>query len=497
VNKLYFGDCLDILKKLHHEQPQGFIDLIYIDPPFNSKRNYNILFESADLKDTKAQKEAFADTWSNISYKDTLEEIKEIDLDLFKFLEGLDSIRISKSAVSYLTTMAIRIHYMHKVLKDTGSFYLHCDPTMSHYLKLVCDLIFGNKNFRNEIIWYYGPKATQNESHFQRKHDIVFFYSKKDSYQFNVQIQEYSEGSLAERDTRYKFKDGDGVYRETTRRDKNGQKYRAKVYLKEGVAMTDVWDISIINATSKERLGYPTQKPEALLERIIEASSDKGDLVADFFCGCGTTISVAQALKRKWLGADISHLAIGLIERRLIASYGKAIKKTYEIDGLPKDLASAKKLAEGVEHGRLKFQDWIIETMIGGVHNPKKTADGGWDGHLTFDHGGKKEVVLIEVKSGHVNVKNVREFIQVVRKQQADIGVFVCFKDQVTKPMQLAAKEEGYYRKETWGDRFDKMQILTVEQLLEGEGIKFPLTQTTTVKTAVLKNEKIDHPELF
>jgi site-specific DNA-methyltransferase (adenine-specific) len=177
MNKLYFGDCLDILKKLNKEHPAGFIDLIYIDPPFNSKRNYNILFENADLKDTKAQKEAFSDTWSNVSYKDTLEELKDIDLDLCAFLESLDKNRISKSAVSYLTTMAIRIYYMRKVLNDTGSFYLHCDPTMSHYLKILCDLIFKETNFRNEIIWCYRG-AGYPKMDFGKRHDIILRYSK-------------------------------------------------------------------------------------------------------------------------------------------------------------------------------------------------------------------------------------------------------------------------------------------------------------------------------
>ena len=174
MNKLYISvTCLHILKSCITITRKGLLTLSYSDPPFNSKRNYNILFESADLKDTKAQKEAFADTWSNISYKDTLEQIKEIDLDLFKFLESLDSIRISKSAVSYLTTM-VRIYYMHKVLKDTGSFYLHCDPNMSHYLKIICDLIFGNQTFRNEIIWSYNRwSAAANK--FQGLHDVIFF----------------------------------------------------------------------------------------------------------------------------------------------------------------------------------------------------------------------------------------------------------------------------------------------------------------------------------
>jgi site-specific DNA-methyltransferase (adenine-specific) len=491
VNKLYFGDCLDVLKKLQAENPEGFIDLIYNDPPFNSKRNYNILFEEADLKDTKAQKEAFADTWSNISYKDTLEELKDIDLDLFSFLESLDKIRISKSAVSYLTTMAIRIYYMHKVLKKSGSFYLHCDPNMSHYLKLVCDLIFGSKNFRNEVVWAYNRWSAAAKK-FQGLHDIIFFYTKgsQNLHTFNLQLVPYTDKT----NKRWK---GERMHNIVTSEGKLLKTPAPEEELK-GANMGDVWNISVINSQAKERLGYPTQKPEALLRRIIIASSDPGDVVADFFCGCGTSISVAEELKRKWIGVDISHLAIGLIERRLISSYGKKIKETYEIDGLPKDIDSAKLLAQGVIGGRLKFQDWIIEAMLGGIHNPKKTADGGWDGHLTFDiPNHKKEIILVEVKSGNVNVKNLREFVQVVNKQKAAIGVFVCFEEQVTKPMLLEAKEAGYYNKEMFGTNYDKIQILTVEKLLDGEQIKMPNILMTTFKTADKKEEKEEHPMMF
>ena len=484
MNQLYFGDCLDILKKLYNDHPKGFIDLIYIDPPFNSKRNYNILFESVDLKDTKAQKEAFADTWSNISYKDTLEELKDIDLDLFRFLDGLDSIRILKSSVAYLTIMAIRIHYIHKVLKDTGSFYLHCDPTMSHYLKIVCDLIFGNKNFRNEIIWHY-RRWTGGAKAFMKMHDVILFYAKdKTRLKFNVQYTPYTEKSLERKQHYHTRIKGDDIY--VTDIDE------------KGVKENDVWHIQLLNSQSKERLGYPTQKPEELLKRIIATSSDNGDLVADFFCGCGTTVAVAQELKRKWIGVDISHLAIGLIERRLISYYGKNIKKSYEVDGLPKDTASAKRLAQSTEHGRFKFQDWIIETILGGVHNPKKIADGGWDGHLAFDMPNqKKEIILIEVKSGGVTVKNIREFIHVVSKQKASIGVFVCFEDEVTKPMLLEAKQSGYYNKEMFGSNHDKIQILTVERLLDGDRISMPRIVHTTFKAAEKKEEETDHPELF
>jgi len=504
-NQLYFGDCLAILKELNAKHPGGFIDLTYIDPPFNSKRNYNVLFEEANIKDAVAQKEAFADTWSNVSYKDTIEEIQDLDLDLFKFLQALDSIRISKSAMAYLSTMAIRIYYIQKVLKDTGSFYLHCDPTMSHYLKLICDLVFGEKNFQNEICW---RRATSGSSkavakRFGSDHDVIFFYSKSAQYSFNKIFLEYPEYEIKKRfknrDERGHYKDAElatysqeklALLKEENRLivTKTG-KLRYKIYLDDikGVLADDVWiDIFPINSQAKERLGYPTQKPEVLLERIINASTKEGDLVADFFCGCGTTIAAAQKLKRKWLGADISHLAIGLIERRLIDSYGINIKKTFEVHGLPKDVASAKRLAEDSHNGRLGFQDWIIETMLNGIFNPKKTADGGWDGYLTFQ-ADKKETVLIEVKSGNVNVKNMREFCDVIKNEKASAGVFVCFQEQVTNPMQIRAKEEGYYNKELFGTTYDKIQIITVEDLLHGLRPNFPKSTEGTFKKAQRK----------
>lgn len=478
MNKLYFGDCLDLLKDFYKQHPKGFIDLIYIDPPFNSKRNYNILFEDAKLKDAKAQKEAFADTWSNVSYKDTLEQIKGIDLNLFSFLHGLDKINIPTSAVSYLTTMSIRLWYMHKLLKDTGSFYLHCDPTMSHYLKIVCDLIFGNKNYRNEIIWHY-RRWTGGAKAFMKMHDVIFFYAKnKEKLKFNVLYTDYTEKSLKRKQHHHTRIKGNDIY--VTKIDKRG------------VRENDVWHVQLLNSQSKERLGYPTQKPEELLGKIIKASTNEEDIVADFFCGCGTTINVAHALKRKWIGVDISHLAIGLIERRLIKSFGVKVKKTYIINGLPKDIASAKQLASGIDKGRLKFQDWIIEVMIGGVCNPKKTADGGWDGHLTFEGFNKQELVLVEVKSGIATMNDMRAFIKVINGNDASIGVFVCFKEKVTRGMIKESKDEGYYNKESLSDLCDKIQIITVEDLLEGKNIKIPQVKKTT-----LKIDGVDKQETF
>ncbi len=516
MKELYFGDCLDILKDLYVKNPGGFIDLIYIDPPFNSKRNYNILFEDVDMTDTKAQREAFTDTWSNTTYIDTLNELADLHYALYVFLKNLNELNISKSAVAYLTTMSIRLYYMHKILKETGSFYLHCDPEMSHYLKLIMDLIFSH-NFRNEIVWQRTNAHNMKSRYFGKTHDIILFYTKSDIYTWNKIYSEYSQAQLS------RFKEDEegrlytgrditmnsalpgrqfewrgakpppnrswGMSKEKleeywekglilTKSDGTPRLDGLKVYLQDlpGKILNDNWyDIPRIGNTSKERLGYPTQKPETLLERIIKASSNEGDIVADFFCGCGTAAAVANRLNRSWIGADISHLAIKLVLERLSKPVGeearKKLLKDIEVHGFPKDIASAKELAAKNHKGRIEFQAWVIEFLLGGIMNPRQTADGGWDGYLTFKKNNKaKGRILIEVKSGVVSVKNVREFINVVEKQNADIGVFVCFADNVTKPMRLAAKEAGSYKPY----KFDRILIITIEDLFEDRGIKMP-----------------------
>ncbi|MCX6163886.1 MAG: DNA methyltransferase [Ignavibacteriae bacterium] len=569
MKTLFFGDCLTYLKDLvpNPHKSEGFIDLIYIDPPFNSKRDYNILFEDIDLKDATAQKQAFADTWSNVSYIDTLCELNKLDLNLYTFLETLNNINISKSAVSYLTTMAIRTYYIHKVLKDTGSFYLHCDDNMSHYLKIVCDLVFSENNFRNDITWKrFNFHA--DAKRFGRVTDRILFYTKSDNFIFNKQVVDFLDKYI---DSHFTLEDENGkfsldnlnppggrgpVYEfhgitrpwrftkekmeqfdKDNRIYKDGKTPRLKRYLNEleGQAVTDSWiDIPSINSQAKERLHYPTQKPEALLERIIKASSNEGDLVADFFCGCGTSIAVAERLNRQWLGVDISHLAIKLIKKRLTdkietTELRKEYSKSIEIKGFPQDIASAHALAKedydiedgnssslSFRHvlgrnpdetqakpeathlkmeitevkdekrktkGRVLFQEWIVEVMLGAVLNPKLTADGGWDGHQVFDIGGdKKETVLIEVKSGHCNVKNIREFIHVVDAQKAAIGVFVCFGEQVTRPMLEEATKQGYYEIQNVKNKYPKIQILTVEDILNGQEIKMPPTTADVFK---------------
>ncbi len=502
LNQLYFGDCLEVLKVLTHQEP--FIDLIYIDPPFNSKRNYNVLFESIDMKDANAQKQAFADTWSNVFYIVELQNLADLNKEVYDFLYVLDKNKsISDGAVAYLTIMALRIYYMHKLLKETGSFYLHCDPTMSHYLKLICDMIFGCSNYRNEIVWKR-TNAHNDSGTYGNTHDIIHFYTKTNKFIWNKQFQPYDEEYI---ESYYRNKDADGrrwmsgdlsakglsgggyeydwkgvrgLWRapiDTMKKlDKEGKIYytkngipRRKRYLDEapGMPVDDiVYDIEPLRSWNREKLGYPTQKPEALLERIIKASSNEGDVVADFFCGCGTTIAAAQKLNRKWLGADISHLAVKLILYRLEKTYGKNISSTIKLNGFPKDVASAKMLASETKDGRFGFQEWAIEVLLHGVVNPKKVGDGGYDGYLTYQTDKGKEFALIETKSGNVNVKNMREFIQVINKQNASAGIFVCFDDTVSKEMRREAKAVGTISIAGMKTQLDKIQILTIEDIL-------------------------------
>ncbi len=498
---LYYADNLDVLKDLYSQYPQGFIDLIYNDPPFNSKRNYNILFENIDMKDTKAQKEAFADTWSNVSYLDTLNEIKSLDFNVYNFLNSLSQINLSKSIISYLTTMSIRIWYMNKLLKESGSFYLHCDPTMSHYLKIVCDLIFGEKNFRNEIVWHY-RRWTNSQKQFQAMHDIILFYSKTDNNIFNPTYVEMSSSQQKKFERGY---DSNVIHTQTEKYSQlivyNKQKldiaiksgkinlsnYKNVVYRdKPLIPAPDVIILPVLNSQSFERLGFPTQKPEELLDRIILASTNEGGLVADFFCGCGTTIASAEKNNRNWIGVDISHLAIRLIQKRLIDKYGLQINNEIKIYGFPKDIASAQTLALE-KNGRFQFEDWIIEIMLNGVVNDRKNQT-GFDGYSTFDvkqgDTTKRELIMIEVKSGHASLPQINHFIQTIKEIGGAIGVFVCWQKYITRNMLETAKKQGYYMENHYQNKYDKLQILSVEDILDNKKINVPSFIPTTFKSA-------------
>lgn len=486
-NKLYFGDNLDVMRAI----PDEVIDLIYLDPPFNSNATYNVLFQEQNGTQSAAQIAAFEDTWHwDYNAQATYEEIvtsspkKVADL-----IQALKQFLGQNDMMAYLVMMAIRLVEMHRILKPTGSIYLHCDPTASHYLKILMDSIFGNRNFMNEIIWYYGPKATQRSTSFQRKHDVIIFYAKdKDKNAFYPIYQEYSRASIKERGTRYKHTDEKGRFRLTTRRDADGNKYRAKVYLNEGVVMTDVWGIPVINATAKERLGYPTQKPEALLERIIQASSNEGDLILDPFCGCGTTIAVAERLNRRWVGIDITHLAITLMINRLEDTFDRVLAP-YEIIGDPKDLPGAIALKDV---NRYQFEWWSLGKVAARpAQDKKKGADKGLDGYIYFfdDYSRDAKKVVVQVKSGNVTVSQIRDLKGVMDREKAEIGAFLTL-EKPTQPMVREAASTGFYESElVKGKKYPRLQILTIEEILEGKQLDYPKFAEGTFKRAQRKRK--------
>jgi DNA modification methylase len=424
---VYCGDCLQKLKDIPNES----VDLIYIDPPFSSKRNYVAFWQ-------EQEKRHFEDRFENVR--------------------------------AYLDYIKPRVEELYRVLKPTGSFYYHCDWHASHYIKMLLDSdrLFGYSNFLNEIIWNYGAKATQRGISFQRKHDTIFLYAKEQGkHLFNPPLQEYGVGSLAERLTRYKHKDEGGVYRLTTRRDKNGNKYRAKVYLKEGVVMTDVWQIPIINPTSKERLGYPTQKPEALLEQIIKASSKEGDIVLDAFCGCGTSLVVAEREKRKWIGIDISPTACRVMAKRLEANFYMKEGRDFWVRDLPKTVEELR------EYPPFEFQNWAINA-IGGVPSRVKVKDGGIDGKLYPVEDIKKEkaegldlfgdidrYIPIQTKRTiQVGRPDIENFEVAMKRDKRNKGIFVGFGFSRDAEVEIrrAARDEGL-----------EIEPITVAQIVEQE----------------------------
>lgn len=513
MNQLFFGDCLDVLQQLTRQHRKPFLDLIYIDPPFNSKRNYNLLFERVGLKDATAQRQAFSDTWSNVFYLFELNSLSALDKDLHNFLCVLNNSKsISKGAVAYLTTMSHRIWYMHKILKNSGSFFLHCDPTMSHFLKIICDMIFGQKNFKNEIIWQRTSThndAKQGAKHFGRVHDIILFYAKSKKQFFNTIYREYSVEYLTKtynkidnNGRRFKASDMTGPggaakgnplyvwngikkywrysYETMKSLDKENKIYYSssgmpyfKHYLDEmkGISVDDLWT-DIMPIRKSERIGYPTQKPEDLLERIIKSCTKEGDLVADFFCGCGTAVSVSQRLGRKWLGVDISHLAIQIIEKRLLDTYGQNLKKKIRLHGFPKDLESAKMLARKKTADNLSFKEWVIEVLLHGVTIDKRKRIRNYDGYLPFSYAGEQEFAIIKVKTTRVSKRDIQDLNRAIDKQKGKLGLFVCFEDSLTITACTEVKNSGYF---PGSANLTKIQLLTIDELMNGAQPQLPI----------------------
>ena len=514
ANKLYFGDNLDILRENVADES---VDLIYLDPPFNSNATYNVLFRERSGQDSAAQITAFEDTWtwsieSEIAFQDVVTSGPEKLGDL---LQAMRRFLGQNDMMAYLTMMAQRMAELHRVLKPTGSVYLHCDPTASHYLKLMLDAVFGNGNYKNEIVWKRSS-AHNDSGTCGRTHDIIFLYTKdRLKLTWNNQYQEY-DPSYVESHYRRKTEDGriyrtdnltatslsgggyeyewNGVTRlwrsprETMERLHNDGRIH---YTRNGVAeyirfldempgvpLQDLWtDLPPINSQAKERLGFQTQKPEALLERIINASSNEGDVVLDPFCGCGTAIAVAERLKRRWIGIDITHVAISLMKSRLRDTFNSDLSD-YDVIGVPQDVESAGALAVESEHdGRYQFEYWALGLVDARPTNKgRRGADSGIDGYINFfdDNSGQAKRIIVQVKSGNVRRDMIATLKGDMSRENAEIGVFITL-NRPTRPMIQEAASAGIYTPEHYPDhRYPRVQILTIEDLLSGTQAEYP-----------------------
>ncbi len=461
ANTLYYGDNIDVLRDNVKDET---VDLVYLDPPFNSKRDYNLLFKTPAGHESESQVTAFVDSWhwGEQAELEFAQILHQPNTQLAEMMRGFRSFLGENDVMAYLTMMANRLLELHRVMKPSGSIYLHCDPTASHYLKLLMDAVFGAASFRNEIIWHY-QRWPAKQKNFQRMHDVILFYSKGHRQNvFNVLLEPLSEGTLKRWRGKKSKVEYDGKVRLVTQMTDEES---------PGRPIDDVWDIPVINSQAKERLGYPTQKPEYLLERIIEASSMPGDLILDPFCGCGTAVVAAEKLGRKWIGIDITHLAVALIEKRLQDSFPEI---TFNVEGTPKDLAGARDLAS---RNKYQFQWWACSLVKARPYQGhKKGADGGVDGLIFFQddaHGSKK--IVVSVKGGDkVSVAMVRDLRATVEREKAAIGIFVTLAAP-TSPMLVEASSAGWYESPTNEANFPRLQILTIEGLLSGtEAPRYP-----------------------
>jgi DNA modification methylase len=527
-NKLYYGDNLDVLRR---HVAHGSVDLIYLDPPFKSEQDYNVLFAERDGSRSAAQIRAFADTWcwdraAAAAFQEVVEAGGRVSLAMQALRQALGE----NDFLAYLSMMAPRLVEMRRVLKPTGSIYLHCDPTASHYLKMLMDAIFSPLGFLSEIIWKR-THAHGSSRRYAPIHDTILFYAKGEGYCWTdfrlAHSPEYVQSHFTHEDPdgrrfqpisltgagirggesgqpwrevdptavgRHWALPGDILERlgiqggsvqerlealEAAGRifwpKKAGGTPRLKWFADElgGSAMPDVWsDIAPVSASAAERLGYPTQKPEALLERILRASTREGEVVLDPFCGCGTAVVVAERLGRAWIGIDIAHLAVSLIKHRLRDAFGAGIDKTYEVVGEPVDVPGAKALAAQDPY---QFQWWALGLVGARPVEQKKGADKGIDGRLFFHDdaaSGETRQVVLSVKPGGVHVAHVRDLRGVVEREKAAIGVLLVL-EAPTRNMLAEAASAGFYDS-PWLTKHPKIQVLTIEELLAGKKIDFP-----------------------
>ncbi len=546
TNALYYGDNLDILRRY---VPDESVDLVYLDPPFNSNADYNVIFRDESGRSSDAQLLAFEDTWHwGPGVESVYAFLTNTSLHRGRVAEPVASIigalrqgLGTNQMTAYLVEMTVRLVELHRVLKPTGSLYLHCDPTASHYLKLVLDAIFGPNRFRNELIWRR-TTAHSSAKKYAPVHDTLLYYSASDQHVWNEPRTDYDQAYL---DKYYRFDDGDGrlywraditgsgvrhgssgqawrgidpttigrhwtvPYEDLDRLDAEGRLYwpprgvmpQFKRYREDlrGRAVTDVWDdIDRINPVGRERLGYPTQKPLALLERIIKTSSNPGDLVLDPFCGCGTAVVAAQKLDRRWVGIDITHLSIAVMRARLRDSFPELGE--VKVIGQPNEVEGARMLAAQSLEGRYEFQYWalsLIDAQPAG--DRKKGADSGIDGRITFtDAGGQVRPVLVSVKSGHVNVAQVRDLIGTMQREGAPLGVFLTL-EEPSKPMLVESSGAGVFYSELSKREYPRVQVFTIRELLDGRRPSLPLLVLPTYQQAerVEKKAAEQQQELF
>lgn len=538
-NTLFYGDNLNILRDYISDES---VDLIYLDPPFNSNRTYNVLFRNESGIDSEAQITAFDDAWhwGEVAEETYYQLVNNTSPEVASMIGSLRQFIGANQIMAYLVMMTVRLIELHRVLKGTGSLYLHCDPTASHYLKIILDTIFGAENFRNEIIWKR-TFAHKTEQKYGCVHDVIYFYSKTKEYTWrNHKIdrdQEYLDKYFTYLDEKsgknyqpisltgagitlgdsgkpwrgidptkvgrhwaipqkileiHKIKKGT-INENLDALDRIGRIFwpikkdgvpRLKWFIDdtEGVVPTDLWeDIPPISALSSEKLGFPTQKPIELLERIILSSSNSNDLIMDPFSGCGTAIAAAHKLNRKWIGIDVTYLAIALHKNRLKDMFGIEAKKDYDVFGEPESILDAKQLAHD---DRYQFQWWALSLIDARpVGDNKKGSDKGIDGIITFtdDPNGNVKKILVQVKSGHVNSGLIRDFRGTLeREANAELGVFITLKNP-TKDMEVEALEAGYYVSPVNQKKYLKIQVLTIVDLFNG--IKPDLPQTASYST--------------
>lgn len=536
MNRLFYGDNLPVLRE--HIATES-VDLVYLDPPFNSNRSYSVIFGSKVTDDANAQIQAFDDTWhwtpeTERLYRDILVWTNTAVSDA---MEAFRKLLGESDAMAYLVMMAPRLYELRRVLKETGSLVLHCDPTMSHYLKVLLDSIFGPKCLQNEIIWKRTRSKGDARLKLGRNHDVLLMYGKTTKPKFNRLHSAHTDDYK----TTFKFDDHDGrgpyssgpldspnprpnltydykgykppakgwrVSREEMERldadnrlifpSSKDKRIRRKLYQSEqpGVPLDDVWtDVPPISSHAAERLGYPTQKPLPLMERIIEMTTDVGDTVLDPFCGCGTTVDAAQKLKRDWIGIDITYISIDLIIKRLMATYGESVMDAVDVDGIPYDIASATKL---FERSPFDFERWAV-AMIHAQPNERQVGDKGIDGVRRFiiDHQtvGK---VLVSVKGGkNVGPGFVRDLAGTVSQaRDAQLGVLITLNDELTPGAREVINKSGLWTHPANGQDYPVLQHISIRKLLEGHRPNLPVALAPYI-AAQRGVEMVDQGKLF